>query len=130
MSEQDNKQQTQPNPELWARFIEAVKAGRVDGIEWDEHWGYLTVRGMMMVLDERSAEIDHLCAELRRWMRGRNFDVADDGKCLSVNSLVDGIDPVDGITRECREINIFCDTEDLDNHLQAALWVLEREGAE
>ena len=111
----------QPNPALWAKFVEAVEAGRVEGLEWNEHWGYLTVRGMMMVLDERSAEIDHLCAELRRWMEGKGIGlelVSKWGRC-ELRLFDNG----------SHDSRVFPNVTELNRHLQAALWVLERGGA-
>ena len=124
---------TQPNPELWGKFVEAVKAGRIDGLTYEEKESFnawIATPCDEFLIDGRNRpeygllqnEIDHLCAELRRWMEGKGWRclLASDG--LTICRLVN-----DPEGRKRLEDPEFKGGTELDRHLAAALWVLERE---
>lgn len=113
----------QPNPELWARFVEAVNAGRVEGLEVDIDRSDWAIQSPSLSIyfsygdnKIRAHESDHLCAELRRWMEAKEYCAL-----LSPSSL-----EVSEYTEESHgAVEWFKSGTELDRHLQAALWVLE-----
>ena len=123
MNEQDNKQQTQPNPELWGKFIEAVMSRRISGLFAKEvgAWVELHTDSERVAVQSRSyrlmsvSNVDHLCAELRRWMDGRGWSWQ---LCNDRFMVWPGNETDDAWVG---------DSNGLNDHLSAVLWVIERE---
>lgn len=125
-----------PNPELWANFVEAVKAGRIAGWECSEEFVSDKFRPTIKLSDGRifpyaykvvdtwyeyvrGHSYDALCAELRRWIFARTLEVQLNSNALHVFS-------------GCGTTGFYIEWDshqsEIDCHLSAALWVLEREG--
>lgn len=111
------------------RFIDAVKAGKIEGVE---HSPYkignrtdeiITVDGLG-ISDSFSGWVvstalaDHLCAHLRRWINGRRCDCILTSTSLRVAYAHPFARPV---FHHCK------DGTELDWHIAAVLWVLEQE---
>jgi hypothetical protein len=122
-------------------FVQAVREGRVEGLEIKKQFfdnseylvcndnGVLTLGEP--IDDEPSWAIDHLCAHLRRWMESKVWTVTlGPGKTLTVTELIKSrVRPrQDGFIMMTPSSETFTQDTELARHVEAALWVLGREG--
>lgn len=123
---------TQPNPDLWDKFIEAVMSHRISGMSAKEVgvWVELHIEPERAAVQSKShrlmsvSNVDHLCAELRRWMLNHSPDMFWGMDCASL-SLFEPRFTEHNEPYPHQEM--FTNESELDRHLAAALWVLERE---
>lgn len=111
-------------------FIEAVKAGRIEGLMFPhpdllatkDNW--IVERGMIDGVWRPlfHMQSDHLCAHLRRWLRGKGWSVTlYEGELLEVVKWdADKQDPSVWTSRHCEQ-----PSSELDWHIAAALFCLE-----
>jgi hypothetical protein len=114
---------------MLATFIAAVREGRIEGLSVRDDRGTEFFLGPSSIIGDLResgdksihfwpAMEDHLCAHLRRWMESKGWHCN-----LSTTQLSIGIkSPTRTIPKH------FKDGTEIDQHVAAALWVLEQEG--
>jgi hypothetical protein len=122
--------------ENFQKFIEAVKAGKVEGLAVHERRGenvILTLDGAPIAnkcfetwhlhTSGKPYVPDHLCAHIRRWLSGQGLQWALTSIRLSILAHYYKDENLDS------DWETFATGSELDWHIDAALWVLEREEA-
>lgn len=120
------------NQELFERFIEAVKAGKV---EWLSHYdrpnenvlllleGHPVANrchGAWHLHDQKQGVRDHLCAHLRRWLTEEGWYWSLQAGGIALHRVMPPQD----------DLKAFFTGTELDWHIAAALWVLDQVAGE
>ena len=114
-------------------FVQAVREGRIAELTIDRNfWDNLEFLYVgpeaICHLDADLSEIpnydfmkfDHLCAHLRRWMEGKGIGIETVSKWGRAELRL--------FDNGSHDSTVFAQESELDRHVEAALWVLGREG--
>lgn len=100
------------------KFIELVKAGKIEGLFYDSenhlHTCHVDEMDPLGFVDDA----DHLCAHIRRWLSGKGYGFSLSSDALELNWYIGMGESAD---------QEFSEGSELDWHLAAACWVCERE---